>query len=155
MCPKGRALAHPAAGLFTKWATLGCPTQTGQPWTKKKIWAAVARGPHRSTLSPEAIDHFAAEAAEKVCTKQARIVVWEDNPPRQLKFSPIAAIPRKSKAYWLILDLSFCLCLNNGGVRASVNDTTEKNSTKGGDRPNWRVLVKNHTHLCLGCIFRF
>ncbi len=134
MCPTGRALAHPAVDLLTKWATLGCPTQTEQPWTKEEIWVAVARGPHWSAISPEAIDHFAAEAAKKVCTKQARIVVWDDikdNPPCQLKISPIAAILHKSKAYRSILDLSFCLHLNNGGVRASVNNTTEKTAPKG------------------------
>ena len=37
MCPTGRALAHPAAGLLTEWATLCCPTRTGKPWTRDKI----------------------------------------------------------------------------------------------------------------------
>jgi hypothetical protein len=134
MCPSGRALANPAAGLLSEWANLGCPTQTGQPLTKKEIWAAVARGPHWSTLSPEALAHFASEGAEKVRTKQAHIVAWDnikDDPPRQLKISPIATIPHKSKAYRLILDLSFWLCLTNGGVRASVNNTTDKTAPKG------------------------
>jgi hypothetical protein len=66
--------------------------------------------------------------AEKVRTKQARIVAWDDikdDPPRQLKISPIAAIPHKSKAYRLIFDLSFRLRLTNRGVRALVNDTME------------------------------
>ncbi len=134
MCPTGRALAYLAAGLLTNWATLGCPTQMGQPWTKEEIWAAVARSPHRSALSPEAIDHFATEAAKKVCTKQARIVAWDDikdNSLCQLKISLIATIPHKSKAYRSILNLSFCLCLNNGGVQALVNDTMEKTAPKG------------------------
>ena len=48
MCPTGRALAHPAAGLLTEWAILGCPTHTGKPWTRDEIWEAVARGPHQS-----------------------------------------------------------------------------------------------------------
>jgi hypothetical protein len=75
---------------------------TGQPWTKEEIWEAVARGPHCSALSREAIEHFAIEAAEKVCTKQAKIVNWDSiktNPPKELKISPIAAIPHKSKAF--------------------------------------------------------
>jgi hypothetical protein len=134
MCPSGRALAHPAAGLLSEWANLGCPTQTGQPWTKEEIWAAVAGGPHWSALSPEALAHFAAEAAEKVRTKQAHIVAWDDiknDPPCQLKISLIATIPHKSKAYRAILDLSFRLHLTNGGVRASVNDTTRKTAPKG------------------------
>ena len=78
--------------------------------------------------------HFAAEAAGKVLTKQARIVSWDkikDNPPCQLKISPIAAMPHKSKAYHSILDLSFRLCLANRGVRASVNNTTEKTAPAG------------------------
>jgi hypothetical protein len=98
------------------------------------MWAAVARGPHQSALTPEALNHFAAEAIEKVRTNQARIVAWDDikdNPPPQLKISPIAAIPHKSKAYCSILDLSFRLRLENGGVRASVNDTTTKTAPKG------------------------
>ncbi len=135
MCPTtGRALSHLAAGLLTKWATFGCPTHTGQPWTREDIWEAVAQGPHQSALSPEAIAHFAAEATKKVKTKQARIVAWDDikdNPPHQLKILPIAAIPHKLKDFRLILDLSFHLRLANGGVRAAVNDTTEKTAPKG------------------------
>ena len=71
-------------------------------------------GPHRSALSQEAIAHFAAEASKKVCTEQARIVAWDDikdNSPQQLKISLITAISLKLKAFWSILDLSFCLHL--------------------------------------------
>ncbi len=134
MCSRVRALAHLAVGLLTEWATMGCPTHMGQPWTKEEIWEAVARGPHQSTLSPEAIAPFLAEAAEQFCTNQAHIVAWDDikdNLPQQLKILPIVAILHKSKAFRSILDLLFCLCLHNGGVRAAINDTTEKNSTKG------------------------
>jgi hypothetical protein len=129
MCPTGRALAHPAAGLLIQWATLGCPTHTGQWWIKEEIWAAVARGPHWSALSPEAINHFTAEAAKKVHTKQARIVAWDDikdNPPRQLKILPIVAISHKSKAYRSILDLSFRLHLKNRGYRQQLTTLWKK-----------------------------
>ncbi len=88
MCPSGRALEHPAAPTLTEWAQFGCPTKRGQPWTKEEIWNAVDRGPHRSALSKEAIKHFAIKAAEKVHTKQARIVDWDwikDNPPKGIK----------------------------------------------------------------------
>ena len=57
-------------------------------------------GGHRSALSDEAITHFGAEVAEKVKSGQAKLVAWEsikDNPPIELKISPIAAIPHKSK----------------------------------------------------------
>jgi hypothetical protein len=39
--------------------------------TKKQMLEAVEWGSHRSALLPDAIAHFAAEAAEKVRTDQA------------------------------------------------------------------------------------
>jgi hypothetical protein len=80
-------------------------------------------------LSPEAIAHFKAEATEKVHTKQAQLVRWEDikdNPPKELKISPIAAIPHKSMDFHSILDLSFRLRLKNGGVLASLTTPLRK-----------------------------
>jgi hypothetical protein len=62
------------------------------------------------------------------------MVAWDDikdDPPPQLKVSPIAAIPHKSKAFRSILDLSFRLRLKNGGVLAAVNDTTVKTAPQG------------------------
>jgi hypothetical protein len=102
MCPTGRALIHPAANLLHDWATLGCPTRTGRNWTKEELWEAVERGPHRSAKSPDALEHFAEEIKEKIRTKHACLVARDDikdNPPVQLKISPIAAIPHKSKAF--------------------------------------------------------
>lgn len=118
MCPRGLALEHPAASLLQEWATYGCPAMTGKEWTRAEMTAAIARGPHESALSPEAIAHFKDEVKEKVACGQARVVNWEDikhNPPPQLKISPIAAIPHKSKAFQSILDLSFRLRLDGGG----------------------------------------
>jgi hypothetical protein len=134
MCPNGLALKHPAAELLKEWATFGCPTRTGTPWSKEEMWEAVARGPHSSAQFPKAIAHFEAEAAEKIRTNQARLVLWDsikDNPPKELKISPIAAIPHKSKDFRSILDLSFRLRLKKGGVRTSVNNTTEKTAPAG------------------------
>jgi hypothetical protein len=107
MCPTGRAQNHPAADLLLDWATLGCPTRTGRNWTREEIWEAVERGPHRSARSPDAHEHFAEEIKEKNRKKQARLVAWDnikDNPPAQLKISPIAAIPHNQKhfdRYWI------------------------------------------------------
>jgi hypothetical protein len=134
MCPAGLALHHPAADLLKEWATYGCPTHTGKPWTREEMQAAIKRGPHRSALSDEAITHFKAEVDEKVRTGQAKIVAWDsimDNPPPELKISPIAAIPHKSKQFCSILDLSFHLPLERGEVIPSVNSTTVKTAPKG------------------------
>ena len=134
MCPKGQALGHPAAQLLQEYAEVGCPVRTGKQWTKEMMEEAVQRGPHQSALTPEALEHFAAEAKEKVERGQARLVPWDeikDNPPPELKISPVAAIPHKSKAFRTILDLSYRIRLENGGVINSVNDTTEKVAPQG------------------------
>ena len=65
MCPSGLALCHPTADLLHEWATYGCPTNTGTPWTAEQIQAVVDRGPHCSALSNEAIAHFKAEATKR------------------------------------------------------------------------------------------
>jgi len=104
---------------------------------------AVKRGPHQSSLSPEAIAHFAKESAEKVRVGQAKLVLWndiKDNPPPQLKVSPITAIPHKSKAFRSILDLSFRLRLRSGGILASVNDSTIKLAPQGALDQLWHAL---------------
>ena len=134
MCPSGLALHHPAAPLLNEWASYGCPTQTGRPWTKAEMQEAIDRGPHRSALSGEAIAHFKAEVDEKVKKGQAKVVSWDAikaNPPENLKISPIAAIPHKSKQFRSILDLSFHLRLKQGGILPSVNSTTIKTAPKG------------------------
>ena len=134
MCPSDVALHHPAASLLKEWATYGCPTRTGRPWTKVEMQEAVDRGPHQSALSKEAIAHFRAEVDEKIKSGQARLVAWEsikDDPPSELKISPIAAIPHKSKQFRSILDLSFHLQLKQGGILPSVNATTIKTAPKG------------------------
>jgi hypothetical protein len=111
MCPAGLALHHPAAETLLDWAKFGCPTQTGKLWSILEMEEAIARGPHQSALTPEALEHFAAEIKDKVQSKQAWIVEWDtikNNPPTEQKILPIVAIPHKSKAYHrLILDLSF------------------------------------------------
>jgi hypothetical protein len=145
MCPNGRALHHPAAELLKDWATFGCPTKTGKPWSKSEICKAIERGPHRSALSPDAIAHFAAEADKKIQTNQARLVLWdtiEDNSPKEVKISPIAAIPHKSKAFCSILDSSFCLRLANGGFRSAVNNTTEKTAPAGAINQIGKCLAR-------------
>jgi hypothetical protein len=35
--PKRLALYHPVASLLKKYTTIGCPTQTGKPWTKTEM----------------------------------------------------------------------------------------------------------------------
>ena len=62
------------------------------------------------------------EVAAKVKQQQCRVVVWEDikdNPPEQLKVSPIVMIPHKSRKFRAILDLCFALRLLAGSMLAA------------------------------------
>ena len=98
------------------------------------MWEAVALGPHQSSQYTKALAHFAVECAEKVRVGQAKLIRWDDikdNPPPQLKISPIVAIPHKSNAFRSILDLSLSLHLKNGGILESVNDSTLKMAPQG------------------------
>jgi hypothetical protein len=125
MRPKGLGLHHPAAQILEEYAKYGCPTPICKPWTKQEMWEVVARGPHQSALSPEAIEHFWLKAIEKVDAGQAILVKWVDiknAPPPQLKILPM---------FRSILDLSFRLQLSDGSLRPSVNDTTVKQHRTG------------------------
>ena len=46
MCPQNLALYHPAAATLLQYATGGCPVESGRPWSKQQMAAAVTRGPH-------------------------------------------------------------------------------------------------------------
>lgn len=134
MCPKGLALHHPAAGKLLQYAIKGCPSRTGRPWTKQEMQEAIDRGPHISALVPEAMEQLHAEIAVKVANGQCQVVYWDeikDNPPEQLKISPLAMVPHKSKPYRGILDLSWALKLANGGILQSVNDSTTLSAPAG------------------------
>jgi hypothetical protein len=110
LCPSNLALHHPAAATLLKYATGGCPANTGKLWTKEEMQATIDRGPHVSALDPEAVEQLEIEVADKVKKGQAWLVLWDDikkNPPKELKISPIAMIPHKSRKFRAILDLSF------------------------------------------------
>jgi hypothetical protein len=126
MAPSGPALTHPAAPLLLELSTLGCASEMGDDWTMEKIEAAIAKGAHPSAMEPEAASQLREETLEKISQGYARLVRWDDiknNPPKNLKISPIAAIPHKSRKWRMILDLSHGVTLNN--VRhLSVNEST-------------------------------
>jgi hypothetical protein len=134
MCPTGIAMPHPAADLLSEWSHLGCPTKTGQPWSKQEMGEAVEQEPHQSSLSPKAIAHFTEESVKKVKGGKAKLILWDDikdDPPPWRKISPIAAIPHKLKAFHSILDLSFHLWLKHGGFLDSVINSTVKMAPQG------------------------
>ena len=128
MKPTGRALAHEAGPLLLRYATTGCPVDCGRPWTPEEMQAGVEKGPHISALNPEAAAQFRQECHEKQKQGFCRIVKWstlkKQGLPTNLKISPIAAVPHKSRNWRAILDLSFQLQV--GGKRlTSVNESSK------------------------------
>jgi hypothetical protein len=75
------------------------------------------------------------EALEKEKKGQCKIVDYEmlkrKGLPPQLKISPIAMIPHKSRLFRAILDLSFRIKLQDGSYIPSVNETTTLQAPAG------------------------
>ena len=128
MHPRSFALSHPAAPMLDSWGRQGCPVDCGKPWSKQHITAALKRGPHVSALTPNAIASLREETRQKIDNGCARVVRWGDikhKPPTQLKMSPVAMVPHKSRQFRTILDLLFSLRYKGGAIPA-VNDSTTR-----------------------------
>lgn len=126
MDPRNEALEHPAAPLLKYWADNGCPVDCGADWTEDMIVTGLMRGPHVSALNPLAITALRQETLDKIKNGYAKLVKWKDikrNFPKQLKISPVAAIPHKSRLFRTILDLSFQLRYRKRKLE-SVNSAT-------------------------------
>ena len=98
-----------AAPELLRYAQNGCPVDCGRNWTKEELIAAIEKGAHQSALQPAPAAACRKEALERVQDKCCRVVKWKDiidNLPPNLKISPIAAIPHKSRLFRMILDLS-------------------------------------------------
>jgi len=84
------------------------------------------------------------EALEKVEQGFTHLVTWDsikDNPPTNLKISPFAAVPHKSRRYRAILDLSFQIRL--GGLKLpSVNANTKPQAHRAAMRQLGWVLPR-------------
>ena len=128
MWPRGIANLHPAAPLLHSYSNVGCPVDCGENWTKAQIEAAIRRGPHVSAKHPIARKCLIAEAKEKEKGGYATIVKYgniKHSLPPEMKISPIAMIPHKSRLFRCILDLSFVLNSRETSAN-SVNATTTK-----------------------------
>ena len=128
MWPRGLAKSHEAAPLLNNFSDEGCPVDCGTNWTNEHIMAALIRGPHISAKSKEAKQCLFRETESKVKEGFAKTIRWGDiknNIPPNLKISPIAMIPHKSRKFRAILDLSFQLRVK-GKHLPSVNSGTNK-----------------------------
>jgi hypothetical protein len=128
MWPRSFANFHPAAPMLHSYSEQGCPVDCGPPWTHDHIIAALRRGCHPSAKPTQAAKCLENETKEKIEGGFASIVTWADlkhNIPTNLKISPIAMIPHKSRRFRAILDLSFQLKINRKKL-PSVNSNTVK-----------------------------
>ena len=124
--PTGEACNHEAAPLLDAYSKFGCPVVCDDPWTKEMVIAALKRGNHISAKDPEAREYLIKEVERKVAEGFQIVVQWgdiKDDMPENIKLSPVACIPHKSRAYRVILDLSFRL-LFRGKRLKSVNEAT-------------------------------
>ena len=135
MCPSNVALQHPAGPTLQKYATDGCPVESGRLWTREEVEFAVSQGPHE--MDEAAMVQFAEEAYEKEKKGLVKIVSWDELKklpdelfPKELKVSPIFAVPHKSRNWRAILDLSFGLKMLGREVQ-SVNDASTKTAPRG------------------------
>jgi hypothetical protein len=129
MLPTGPALDHPAAPLLQHYAEHGCPANVQDPFTLKELEAAIYRGAHPSACKPEAAAALLRETQEKVAKGYARLIPWEQikaNLPANIRISPIAAIPHKSRDFRMILDLSYMFNID-GTLWPSVNMSSQPN----------------------------
>ena len=126
MEPSGPALAHPAAPLLQSYSDAGCPAQVQDSFPLEALEAAIQRGAHPSARSTKAAAALHLEVKEKIAKGYARLVPWEELKkaiPANMRISPIAAIPHKSRDYRMILDLSYMFKIE-GHEWPSVNDSS-------------------------------
>jgi hypothetical protein len=124
---------HPFADTLKEWEK-GVPVDCGKPWSKETIITAVARGPHRSALTPEAIQLVHEDVDYQVGAGFSEIVMWDDIKEHlhvNFKVSPLAVIPQTNRRGRLILDLSFGVYADGKSRRGvllqeSVNDSTKR-----------------------------
>ena len=126
MEPTGPALAHAFAPTLQQYADTGCPTSVSDSFNLSQLEEAIAYGAHLSARNPKAAAALHLEVQEKVKQGYARLIPWEHLKkalPPNMRISPIAAIPHKSRDYRMILDLSYMFTFD-GTPWQSVNEAS-------------------------------
>ncbi len=115
---------------------------------------AVARGPHPTERTPEAIALFEEDIDYQRRAEFCKIIPWEELKQTQLtnlKISPVAAVPQFGRCPRIILDLSFPVYQDIDGVitttQKSVNDTTVLQAPKEAVPEIGKVLPRLLTYM--------
>jgi hypothetical protein len=100
-------LPHPAATLLNDIRENGVPVNVaGEEWTKSKLEAAAARGPHKSAQEHAA---FVREEMADFCRQGFWVVLPLDEviDLELLRLSPLGVVPQRDRRPRLINDLTF------------------------------------------------
>jgi len=144
MYPHPSTSHHLAYPILLKFATDGCPVDCGPAWSSQQLHKAIQRGNHPLACTPEAIICLCKEMLEKVKQGFAKIIPWsklEKSHHPNLKISPLAAIPHKSRPFCAILDLSYTPIID-GQPLSSVNALTKPCSHPASMKQLGQVLPR-------------
>ncbi len=130
MQPQPLAEVHPFTPTLKGWRH-GIDVDCGLDWDWVVIKVAVARGPHPTATTPDAIALFKEDIAYQVKAGFSWVMLWEDLQrlrPTNLKILPVAVVLQTGRQGCIILDLSFPVYQEVDGVvtatQESVNSTT-------------------------------
>jgi hypothetical protein len=148
MRPQPLSEVHPFAPTLHKWRH-GIEVDCRLDWSWENVEAAVARGPHPTASTPEAISLFKEDIAYQVKAGFCNVMLWEDIRKLclcNIKILPVAVVPQVGRCGCIILDLSFPVYQKVNGivtaVQASVNDTTVLNAPSTPVREIGKVLPR-------------
>ena len=140
---------HPFGPVLEEWKQ-GVTVDCGPDWSAEHIDVAIQRGPHRSALTPEALQVFKEDIAYQVSAGFSEVIPLSElrsrNPPN-LKISPVALVPQLNRRGRIILDLSFPVRQNAGRkmgptLQPSVNSTTRPTAPRLPVRMIGKVLTE-------------
>jgi hypothetical protein len=129
MKPTGVALLHPFSSNLQEWREKGVPVDCGDPWSRQAIEESIKRGNHVSATTKEAIDLIKSDVDCQIKAGLTKLIPWEtikDDPPYNLKISPVEVIFYKERRGRILMDLSFPVKLGNKIIQQSVNETTRQ-----------------------------
>ena len=103
MFPRNDILNHPAGNTLMGYAVNGCPVDCGADWPIQRIEAAIRRGAHPLAKDARAAKACRDKALARAAEKCVQIILWKElkakGVPKNLKVSPIAAIPHKLREF--------------------------------------------------------
>jgi hypothetical protein len=153
MQPQPLADVHLFTPTLKEWRH-GIEVDCGPDWTWEVIEAAVAREPHPTACTHEAIALFEEDIEYQRQAGFCKLIQWEElkhlHPPN-LKISPVAAVPQVGHHPRIILDLSFPVYQDVDGIitatQASVNNTMALQAPKEAVHKIGKVLPRLLTYM--------